>query len=105
MSSPAETLRTLTGRLDQASEALARADFSAFADAAAALEAAAPRAEPGDPRARLALKRSLDRLGALLGHVVGVREALIGLRPDAAESYDRRGAGARSANGRLRREA
>ena len=105
MSPRAERVRTLTALLDEASDALARADFSAFAEAAAALDAAAPRTGTADPEAHLALKRSLDRLGALLGHVAGVHQALQGIHPEQTAFYDRRGAGAPRANGRLRREA
>lgn len=111
MSEAAQRLRAIEARVGAAAAALARADFAAFAQEAGALEAAAPfrpsaAGLAGDAEARqacLALRRSLDRMGALLGHVAGVERALHG--PDKAAAYDRRGVGAGPGGGSLSREA
>jgi hypothetical protein len=92
MSEAAESLLRLTAKVEGAATALARARFGEFAEAAAALEAADMEAlrKAGELRedsealaACRGLRRSLDRLGGLLGHVAGVQHALQALDPDA----------------------
>lgn len=114
MSEAAEMLRSLAARVEEAGAALARADFAAFAEAAADLDSAdlrflALQAGAGvDDDAReacRALRGALDRLGALLGHVAGVQQALRGIGPGEAVFYDRGGSGARPQSRGLTREA
>ena len=112
MSRSAQALRTVDARVRAAAEALARADFVAFAAEASELEAAGPpafapiaiREEDEARRACLDLHRSLARLGALMAHVAGVGQALRGGDPADAAAYDRTGAGQAGAGGRLRAE-
>jgi len=98
MDEPDRSLRALAERVDQAAEALAQADFAAFAEHAVRLDAedlaALEMAEDPSANAEACreLRRSLESLGALLGHVAGVRDALLGTQPGAAGGYDRSGA-------------
>ena len=114
MSEAAEALRRVASQVDDAAGALRGARFQEFAELAAQIEQAetAWRASceriPGDPTAEAEcrkLRRSLDRLGALIGHVAGVQQALGGLDPGRAAVYGRDGAGAGAERTLLREEA
>lgn len=114
MSEAAEALRSLAAQVDQAAGALRGARFGEFSDLAAQIEQAESSWRGccsrihGDPDAEtecLRLRRSLDRLGSLLGHVAGVHQALTGLDPLHAAVYDRSGAGVAGGRSMLREEA
>jgi len=51
------------------------------------------------------LEASLDRLGALIGHVAGLQQALGALDPARGAGYGRNGTGAAAGRTRLREEA
>jgi hypothetical protein len=93
MSRAAEELLRLTAKVDEAAAALVRARFDEFAEAAAALDAAAAasprpgetvRTDPESLAACKGLRRSLDRLGVLLGRTAGVQQALREFDPGLA---------------------
>jgi hypothetical protein len=111
MSERAAALRRLTAHVERAAGALVRARFGEFAEAAAELERAdlgPVRGFAADPEAEAAchaLRLSLDRLGALLGHVAGVQLALRGLDATQAALYDRSGAGVAAGRRLVREEA
>ena len=113
-SKAAERLQRLTAQIDEAAGALKGARFAEFADLAASIESAESSwakhgAEiHGDPEAEAACRRlrhSLDRLGALLGHIAGVQQALAGVDPLHAAVYDRGGAGVAAERRLLQEEA
>ncbi len=102
MSDTAESLWRLAAKVDEAAGALRRAELAEFAEMAAELESAdvswAARGDDvaGDSATQdacVGLQRSLDRLGALLGHVAGVQQALAAVDPVHGAVYDRSGSG------------
>lgn len=100
MSEAARALARLRSQVDGAAEALRGARFAEFAELAECIDRARAawgrygRIE-GDPEAVgecRALRQSLDRLAAVLGHVAGVRRALTAIDPVHAAVYDHKGA-------------
>ena len=114
MSQAAESLELLAARVDEAAGALTQARFGEFAELASELEQAGATWSArsgdiqGDADAEAAcqgLRRALDRLGCLLGHVAGVQTALGALDPGRSAAYDRSGAGVTSGRTLLQEEA
>jgi len=114
MSEAAESLRRLASQVEQAAGALREARFREFAELAAQIEQAetgwrgSVSRVPGDAGAEAEcrkLRRSLDRLGALIGHVAGLQQALGALDPARGAGYGRNGTGAAAGRTRLREEA